>query len=60
MEEVYLVIQHADGRIYAVLHENFHNMIVTRDGHTYEEIGFLPVAFEDGTPHDPEGLEGEE
>lgn len=60
MEEDYLVIEHPDGRIYAVLHDKFHTMIVTRDGQTYEQLGFVPVMFESGAPHDPDGLEGGE
>lgn len=58
MEEDMLIIAHADGRQYAVVHDKFHNLVVTADGQTYEQIGFVPVRFESGLPHDPDGLEG--
>jgi hypothetical protein len=47
-----IVIEHKDGRVYAVTPADFHHAKVGPNGETYEEMGFRAVRYEDGEPYE--------
>ena len=51
MAERFVVIEHADGRRFAVSLADFHKAKVGPNGETYEELKFKPVSYEGGEPY---------
>lgn len=46
----YIRIRHEDGREYAVLETHATTVPVTPDGETYQDLGFVPYAYDGGEP----------
>lgn len=48
-----IVIEHKDGRRFAVTPADFRAAKVGPEGETYEDMGFTALHYEDGEPYEP-------
>lgn len=48
-----VVIDHADGRRFAVTPSDYANKAIDDDGNTYQKLGFKIEHWEDGEPYKP-------
>lgn len=58
MADRMIVIEHKDGRTFAVTPADFRRAKVGPAGETYEELGFKALRYEDGEPYEPPAKKG--